>query len=99
MMLRDRVDVVLKAAPATVVRAGVPAHFGYAGAVREIDRGVLYVEQAQVMLPPEVGGDLDPDVHALRHQGRVWELDGVPMYRGRGDRVHHWTVKVTRAST
>ena len=47
MMLRDRVDVVLKAAPATVVRAGVPAHFGYAGRARfyhTLPRAARYVK-------------------------------------------------------
>lgn len=96
MLLRDRVDVVLQAATATVVRSDVPAHFGAGATMRTIDRGVIYTEQVQAIVSAEDGALLDPELHALVHRGKVWVLDGWPIERMRGPVVHHYTVRLIR---
>lgn len=98
MIFYDRVNIVGKAEGGAVVRPDVPAHFGHSASLRTIDRGTLYVERAQVMVPAEVIELLDPTAHAIEHKGVKWFMDGQPMVRYRRGIAHHVSVGLTRTT-
>lgn len=96
MMLRDRVDIVFKATPQTIIRGGVPAAVGNGATSTTSDHGTIYFERAQVILGPDVPFDVDE--HAIRHDGRVYTANGEVLRRYMHGRPHHVTIPVQRVS-
>lgn len=96
MLLWDRVNIVGKTAPHTVVDEEVPAQMGQGATSRTVDRGTVYIERAQVVFGP--GVNFDPNEHAVAHEGRRYVADGEVLRRYRRGKLHHITVPLTRTS-
>lgn len=94
MMLHDRVNIVNKATPSIMVREDVPAQVGNTATSATVDKGVVYIERAQVVLPGSA--PFHPDEHAIIHDGRTYTANGDVLRRYRRGKLHHITVPVQR---
>ncbi len=95
LRLRDRIDIVQRAAPHAVLSADVPAYVGTATTAMTTADGarIGFETGVRAIVAPR---PFDPAADAIRWRGELYVADGAPMVRRRGARDHHVTIPLRR---